>query len=429
MIKNGLDKYKYKKVLMLQGPIGPFFNRLAKDLKSVGAEVYKINFNAGDCLFYPKNYIPFKGSIKEWPEFVERILEEKKIDVVMLFGDCRYMHRIARKIADKKGIEVGVFEEGYVRPDYITLDKYGVNGYSRLPKDPDFYLNLPESEAPKSSPVGQTLLLSIGIAFLYWSAAIFFRFRYPRYRHHRPLKASEALKIIPYAWRKIKYSILESGIQKKLTTDYSGKFFLVPLQVYSDSQIIVHSDYFSNQNFMEEVIESFSRNAPKDTVLVFKHHPIDRGYNDYTEFLNETTKKHKLPKSRWIYIHDQHLPTLLSHARGVVLVNSTVGLQALYHGCPMKVCGRAIYDFRGLTYQGALYSFWKDSSKFKVNMELFEKFRNYVINTTQINGNLYKKLKVKNSYAGLIWPEQNKQAANASNEIFENPILGAEKAS
>jgi len=428
MIKNGLAKYKSKNILMLQGPIGPFFNRLSKDLKKAGAEVFKINFNAGDCLFYPKNYIPFKGSIKEWPEFIEKILDEKKIDVVMLFGDCRYMHRIARKIADKKGIEVGVFEEGYVRPDYVTLDKYGVNGYSRLPKDPEFYLNLPESEAPKSIPVGQTLLLSIWISFLYWGAAIIGRFRYPKYRHHRSLKASEALKIIPYMWRKVKYKFLEAGIQKKLSTKLSGKFFLVPLQVHCDSQIIVHSDYFSNQNFMEEVIESFAKNAPKDTVLVFKHHPIDRGYNDYTEFLKITTQKHNLPKERCIYIHDQHLPTLLSHARGVVLVNSTVGMQALYHGCPMKVCGRAIYDFRGLTYQGALYNFWKESSRFKVNNELFEKFRNYVINTTQINGNLYKRLKIEDSYAGLIWSQNDQAPERDLKEIYGSNTLGVEKA-
>jgi len=58
------------------------------------------------------------------------------------------------------------------------------------------------------------------------------------------------------------------------------------------------------------------------------------------------------------YIHDQHLPTLLEQVRGVVLVNSTVGLSALHHGAPTKVCGHALYDIPGLTYQGTLDQFW-----------------------------------------------------------------------
>lgn len=39
-----------KRVLLLQGPVGPFFWNLAKDLRSVGATVFKFNFNAGDWL-------------------------------------------------------------------------------------------------------------------------------------------------------------------------------------------------------------------------------------------------------------------------------------------------------------------------------------------------------------------------------------------
>ena len=37
-----------KRVLLLQGPVGPFFSNLAHDLRHAGAEVLKVNFNAGD---------------------------------------------------------------------------------------------------------------------------------------------------------------------------------------------------------------------------------------------------------------------------------------------------------------------------------------------------------------------------------------------
>lgn len=45
-----------------------------------------------------------------------------------------------------------MFEEGYFRPDYVTLEKQGVNAFSPLPRQADFYLeqadNLPEPAVP-----------------------------------------------------------------------------------------------------------------------------------------------------------------------------------------------------------------------------------------------------------------------------------------
>lgn len=67
-------------------------------------------------------------------------------------------------------------------------------------------------------------------------------------------------------------------------------------------------------------------------------------------------------EGRVLYVHDLHLPTLLTNARGCVVINSTVGLSALYHNCPLKVVGRAFYDIDGLTYQGNLHSFGKNAA-------------------------------------------------------------------
>ena len=39
-------------------------------------------------------------------------------------------------------IDVFVFEEGYVRPHYITMEKFGVNDYSQISRNPNFYQNL-----------------------------------------------------------------------------------------------------------------------------------------------------------------------------------------------------------------------------------------------------------------------------------------------
>lgn len=404
MVKDGIFKFSGKNVLLLQGPVGPFFYRLAQDLKSVGAQVTKVNFNGGDWLFYPTNCLHFRQSVEEWQGYLENLLVEKKIDVIFLFGDCREIHEIARAVATKKNIEVGVFEEGYVRPKYVTLEKYGVNGYSKLPKNPEFYFRQPNFKIPAPTPTGTSLGLSMFFAILYWVAALWLNFLYPKYRHHRDLNYREAFYLIPWAWRKVKYSFTERNIQSDLITKHAGNFYLVPLQVYRDSQIVVHSDFSSNCDFLSKVIRSFAANAPQGTILAIKHHPGDRGYNDYTRVIKDLCWKYDVEPERCIYMHDQHLPTILPSARGVVVINTTVGMQALHYRRPLKACGKAIYDIPGLTFQGDLDEFWLRAGNFQVNDVLWEKFRNYVIGATQLNGSIYRPMKNVTGASALSWP-------------------------
>ena len=129
---------------------------------------------------------------------------------------------------------------------------------------------------------------------------------------------------------------------------------------------------------------------------------MDRGYHDYTKLIRQQVEKLGL-QGRCHYIHDQHLPTLLQHARGVVVINSTVGLSALHHGVPLKVCGNAMYDMAGLTFQGALDDFWKNAQHSKPDGLLLQAFHGYLVQYTQLNGNFYKRLPNAVSATGLRW--------------------------
>jgi capsular polysaccharide export protein len=185
MIKRGIAAYKGKRVLMLQGPVGPFFKRMARALEQVGAQVWKIDFNGGDWLFSTRNSIAFRGRIEEWPAFLEQMLIEHRIDVVGLFGDCRPMHRVAHEVAARRGLEIGVYEEGYIRPDYITLEQHGVNGHSRIPRTPVFYLSTPPADIPPRIEVGKTFWYAVGWAISYYIAAALLWPLFRHYRHHR----------------------------------------------------------------------------------------------------------------------------------------------------------------------------------------------------------------------------------------------------
>lgn len=392
----------------MQGPLGPFFNRLSNDLRGGGATVFKINFNAGDFIFYPMKSVCYRDSIKNWPAFLQQYVIENRIDSIYLFGDCRPIHLCVKEIAGAYGIAVGVFEEGYVRPDYITFEFQGVNGHSTLPNNSDFYRSASENSVPKHGKIGNPFWITAMWAFLYYLATIVAHGYFKNYVHHRNISLTECIPWIKSAYRKIYYRFKERKIQENLVHNFSKQYYLVPLQVHNDAQIGVHSTHENVKNFISSTMISFADNAPADTILVIKHHPLDRGYRDYTNTIASLTLKLNL-QGRILYIHDQHLPTLLQHARGVVMINSTVGLSSLHHGTPTIVTGEAIYDMKGLTYQGRLDKFWGVAQNEIVDKCLFNKFREYIISKTQINGNFYRRLPMEGSDAGLPWFEPPKE--------------------
>lgn len=392
-----------KRILMLQGPVGPFFNRLRVDLERVGATVHKINFNGGDVLFYPKNALWYQGSLYDWGGYFLNALQSLDIEMVILMGDCRPHHQVAHAIAKKHQIEVAVFEEGYLRPDFITLERDGVNGFSKIPKDPEFYLKqLSNEQLPPVEPevaVGKTFGLSAMWAMMYYMASFLMHPFFMQYQHHRPLNILEGLIWVRGFWRKRYYQFKERHLQAKLSLELSKRFYLVPLQVHNDSQLHVHSMFASIEEFIRYVVRSYAQHAPEDTFLVIKHHPLDKGYHDYADLMGLLIRQYHL-QGRVIYLHDQHLPTLLTHAKGVVLINSTVGMSALHHRCALKACGDAIYNIEGLCYQGELDTFWQQANSFKPDETLLVRFRNYVVQQTQINGNFYKRLDAFNNATG-----------------------------
>jgi len=183
---------------------------------------------------------------------------------------------------------------------------------------------------------------------------------------------------------------------------YEKNYFLCPLQVHCDMQVIVHSDFNSIEHFLGEVLISFAEHAPKNKAIVFKHHPMDRGYTDYAGILERLGAELGL-QDRLFYLHDVDLPSLLRNAQGTVLINSTVGLSSIFHGTPVKALGRAIYNIDGLTEQGSLDDFWSTSST--VDEESFKRFRLYLTQRNQLNGNFYRRVANVNP-SGILWSGQ-----------------------
>lgn len=382
-----------RRILLLQGPMGPFFNHLARFLLEQGREVFKVNLNGGDEWFYRQpGAVAFRESPDHWPHFIDALLKQHAIDAIVLFGDCRPYHRSAILRARLRGVGVFVFEEGYIRPNYVTFEFSGVNAYSMLPRFP-FLLSMYPTLRPTVTPKPRSFERMAWYAAQYYAVGRLRRAQYQNYHHHKPFEIlPEAAYWLRSARRKLTYGWKERDIQARLTGPLRKRFFIVALQVFNDSQIRYHSDYRSVRSFIREVIESFARHAPPDTHLVLKHHPMDRGHRDYAEQIARNAR-HAEVIDRVHYIHDQHLPSLLKAALGTVVINSTVGISSLFHGTPVKLMGRAIYDMPGVVFEGGLDRFWHEATP--PNPILVDRLRRYLIEHTQVGGSFYSGEQIK----------------------------------
>jgi capsular polysaccharide export protein len=133
-------------------------------------------------------------------------------------------------------------------------------------------------------------------------------------------------------------------------------------------------------------VRSFAQHAPAGTWLVIKNHPLDTGLVDYRQFVARLADELGVG-ARVQFIDGGHLPTLLDLARAVVVVNSTVGMSALYHRRPLIALGTAIYALPGLTWQHGIDAFWRGAQA--PDHALFLAFLDYVVHNTQINGDFY----------------------------------------
>lgn len=395
-----------RSVLFLQGPCTPFFAHLANRLATDGHAVNRIHFCAGDVAFW--NNLPawrFRGDSSRLEDFLDEKYRRFGITDQILFGDRRPVHRPALDMGRARGVRTHVFEEGYFRPWWITLEREGVNGHSPLPRDPDWYRTVsrgmkePVPPLKFHSPFRSRALFDV----IYHVAGSLNPVLFPGYKTHAPVTAP--IEYAGYLGRFARLSLIRARErQRVMELIASGKrFFFLPLQLNGDAQIRHHSRFEHMGEAIEFVMESFARQAPADSMLVFKNHPLDMGLMDFGKIVRTGEQRYRL-EGRTAYLEDGDLSALLRHAEGVVTVNSTVGLMALELGRPVLTLSDPIYNLPGLTFQGGLDDFWKSAAP--PDADLFDRFHRVVMRATQINGGYYCKrgiaLAVENSARVLM---------------------------
>ena len=370
-------------VLLLMGPIGLFFARFCRYLQGCGIPVTKVAFPLREFGFPADVCVQYSKGMDSWRSFLRLLIEERGIRHIFMYGDFIIPHRIAIEEARNLGVEAWVFELGYLRPNYVTLERDRVNARSNLNKPAAFYRELPQCDQ-----LPQNIVLDPGWRWRKaWKAPTFIQHaftRYPIIEGEHKLQPSPGFLWcqVRGTWRYWLYRWQEKAVKQRLLEHCS--FFLAVLQVSSDSQIQMGSPYRGMHDFIEDVIRSFAGHAHASDHLAFKHHPRDRGYNNYASLIRLLAKQYGV-SGRVHYFHDGPLSRYLRTCRGVITVNSTVGLQALFHAVPTKTMGNTFYNLEGLTDQKPLDAFWCDPQP--SDRALFYRFYNHLVLTTQVNGN------------------------------------------
>jgi capsular polysaccharide export protein len=394
-----------RRFLFLQGLAGPFFGRLASALQQSGHGIERVNFHGGDRVFWPlPGAIDYQGRPEDWPDFLATLLAKRQVTDIVLFGDCRPLHRAAIGVSQDLRVQVHVFEEGYIRPDWVTIELGGVNGHSTLPRDPEWYLHaardLPPYDADGALPSSFRRRALEDLAYNF--SQMLLSWRYPHRQTHRPWHP--LVEYGGWAWRlsRRKWAKRRAAVMLQHLADEARPYFVFPLQLDCDYQIRLHSPYKGMQPAIEHVLTSFAAHAPADAVLVVKEHPLDNGLINWRKRVTTLAQRMGIA-ARVRYLEDGDIVPLVQNSRGVVTINSTTGTLALASGVPVITLGQAVYDLHRVTFQGALDTFWADPTP--PESQVFDAFRRVLVSRCLVRGGYFSepalRMLVENSVSRL----------------------------
>jgi len=378
--------------LLLQGPHGPFFWQLALMLRKSGAKVHRVGFNAGDQAFWhdKRCFTAFKGEPTAWPDTFRNLIETHTVTDLVLYGDVRPIHAKAIAIAKELGITVHVFEEGYLRPYWVTYERDGSNGHSRLMdlSVEDMQQALAHSDLDVPTPpaswgdMREHIFYGAVYHWFVWTRG----FRYPNFARHRKQSVAQEFGLYLRRLMLLPIHSLERILETARIRRGGFPYHLVLLQLSHDANFQAHSEFADMESFLDVVLKGFADGAPPHHHLVFKAHPLENGAVPLRRIIQRIAKAHGIA-DRVHYVRGGKLAGLLSETRTAVTVNSTAAQQVLWRGIPLKVFGRAVYSKPQFASRQALAAFF--STPERPDAKAYKDYRRFLLETSQVPGGFY----------------------------------------
>lgn len=380
-----------RRFLFLQGPHGPFFRELAAMLRRTGAEVWRVGFNRGDEAYWGRQgFIPFTDSQDAWPDRIEELFTRLAVTDLVLYGDTRFIHAEAVRRAKARGITVHVFEEGYLRPWWVTYERGGSNGHSRLMTlnvaDMRRALESCEIDLIDAPAHWGDMRQHVFYGFAYHARVLLANGRYKGFRPHRALDVRAEFLLYLRRLMLMPFHAIERRIATWRVRTGGFPYHLALLQLEHDSSFQMHSPFSTMTEFLEVAIKGFAEGAPRHHHLVFKAHPLEDERTRVKADIRRLAKEYGVA-DRVHFIRGGKLAGLLNHARSAVTVNSTAAQQVLWRGMPLKVFGAAVYDKPEFVSTQPLPEFFAQPTR--PDLRAYRDYRRFLLETSQLPGGFY----------------------------------------
>jgi len=377
-----------RRFLLVTLPAGPFGNYLDRALRARGATAVRVVMNGGELFDWigGRETAWFKGPRDGFAPWVERRLRTGGFTDVVVFNDVNPYSQETLHAARALGLNTWILENGYQRPDWVTIETEGVNARSGLPRDPAAYDGADSLSPPwEGPPIGAITPHHAFNTINHYTQMVLCSPVMRGYRY--PFTVPIWGQIVGHTWRYYVWWWTRKAREREAErVAKMTPFFLVTLQREGDSQLMVHSDVKTNAAFMETVIACFAAHAPPEARLVIKNHPLDPGLTNLEKTAFRIAARHAV-QHRLSFLEGGNFAALARASAGLVAVNSTAALAAVGFGTPVKLLGRAFFDLPGLIDQQPLESFW--SAPVAPDPDLFHRFRRRMSAQTQIFGSYH----------------------------------------
>ena len=376
-----------RSILFLQGPPSSFWSELAFAFEARGARILRVRLSAADHIFWRRrDAISYRGSLADWPRFLVELIEREDISDLICYADRPPYHASAARVAADLGIDCHIVENGYLRPDWITLERGGMGAFSHFPDDPETIRRIAHAmPAPDFEVRYRHRFSRLAVAEVVNDLAN--RFDLMLHPHFEADKYYDPLiDFLSWVPRLLHAPRLRRAAVAVEAWPPTTRFWLLAMQLQADYQIRANSHYRHLSEMLDEVISSFAAHASDEDRLVIKLHPHDNGLERWDR-IAERLADAKGASGRVHTILGGDLGRLLARSRGVVLVNSTVGIHTLRALKPLKVLGSAIYDLPGLTHGGPLGTFW--TAPESPDADLVDAFVRALAGSIQLKGDFY----------------------------------------
>ena len=319
--------------------------------------------------------------MKKYLWLLDKYIEDKGIDTVIVYTGSSMIEQLLLYLVKEKSLETIFIEEGYFRPDTVTVDLKGINYNSSIPREVDFYknYNLKEETADKFSidknvkkmkKIKRKVVNYFGMYLGYLD-------------EHKVNSLSGYIKQEYYLDR-----FRRSKTEK---FDYSEEYIFIPFQVHSDTQILFHSPKINDMEELVEVcmkgIREYNRVTGRNLKAVFKEHPKDIGLISYKEMYKKYEKDSDI-----IFLKKADMNKLIDNSQMVITINSTVGIESLIKNKKVIVLGNAFYDLEGITFNCKnpvfLSNVIEDAFSRELDADLVKKYLNYLRYEYNVEGYL-----------------------------------------